>query len=117
MGLLKCGEVTAFGELVEMDEFGIGLLGPTEWGRIEFVGKNAHGNRDVDAFGIEVADFAPVLPLESGAGKRRVRQPGDRDVVEDVVARETLGFSLKHACDQLIAACVVIKEISREADG
>src|SRR5713101_6102763 len=50
-----------------------------------------------DAFGIEIPEFAPILPIETGARERRVRQPGDRDVVEDVVAREAFGFSPKDA--------------------
>jgi len=87
LGLLKCGEVSAFGELVEVDELGIGLLGPTQWGRIEFVREDADGDRDVDFFGVEIPELAPVLPIETGAGKRGVRQPGDGDVVEDVVTR------------------------------
>ena len=77
-----------------MDPFGIRLLCPTPWGWIEFVREDAHGNRDGDAFRIEVP-FAPILPIEASAGKRRVRQPGDRDVVENVVAREAFGFSGK----------------------
>ena len=44
------------------------------------------------------------------------RQPGDRDVVEDVIAREALGLSLKDGCGQIVAACVVIKEIGHQAD-
>ena len=80
-----------------MDEFGICLLCPAPRGRIEFVREDAHGNRDGDAFGIEIPEFAPILPIETGAGKRRVRQPGDRDVVEDVVAREAFGFPVKDA--------------------
>ena len=76
-----------------MDQFGIRLLCPAPRSWIEFVREDAHGNRDGDAFGIEKAEFAPILPIETGAGKRRVRQPGDRDVVEDVVAREAFGFS------------------------
>ena len=44
------------------------------------------------------------------------RQPGDRDVVEDVVAREALRLSVKDARDELIAARVAIEEISRQAD-
>ena len=58
-----------------------------------------------------------MLPIETRTRKGRVRQPGDRDVVEDVVAREALGLSLKDSCDQLVAARVIIKEISRQADG
>ena len=77
-----------------MDQFGIRLLCPTPWGWIEFVREDAHGNRDGDALGIEIP-FAPILPIETGARKCRVRQPGDRDVVEDVVAREALGLSGK----------------------
>ena len=95
MGLLKCGDVAAFGKPVVMDQFGICALCPAPRGWIELVREHAHGNRDGDAFGIEIAEFAPILPIETGAGKRRVRQPGDRDVVEDVVAREAFGFFRK----------------------
>ena len=86
MGLLPGREVHAFFNLVVMDEFGIGPLCRAPRGWIEFVREGAHGNRDGDAFGIEIPEFAPILPIETGAGKPRVRQPGDRDVVEDVVA-------------------------------
>ena len=99
-----------------MDQFGIRLLRPTPWGWIEFVREDAHGNRDGDALRIEVP-FPPVFPIEAGAGKCRVGQPGDRDVVEDVVAREAGGFSGEDARDQVVAARVVVKEISRQADG
>ena len=98
-----------------MDQFGIRPLCPAPRGWIEFVREDAHGNRDGDAFGTEIP-FAPIFPVETGARKRRVRQPGDRDVVEDVVAREALRLSVKDARDELIAARVVIKEISRQAD-
>src|SRR5271154_2252583 len=100
-----------------MDEFGIRLLCPAPRGWIEFVREDANGHRDGDAFGIEIPEFAPILPIETGARKRRVRQPGDRDVVEDVVAGEAFRLSVKDAGDQLVAARVVIEEISREADG
>ena len=89
--------MAAFLHLVVMDEFGKHPLCPAPRGWIEFVRKDAHGNRDGDAFGIEKPEFAPILPVETGARKRRVRQPGDRDVVEDVVARKALGLSLKDA--------------------
>jgi hypothetical protein len=79
-----------------IDEFGIRLFCPTPWSRIEFVREDAHGDRDGDAFGVEIA-FPPILPVETGTRKRRVRQPGDRDVVEDVITREALGLSLKDA--------------------
>ena len=98
-----------------MDQFGIRPLRPAPRGWIEFVREDAYGNRNGDAFGVEKPEF--VLPIETGARKRRVRQPGDRDVVEDVVAREALRLSVKDARDERIAARVVIEEIRRQADG
>jgi hypothetical protein len=68
MANLRAYERTA--DLVEIDEFSICLLGPAPRGRIEFVWKDAHGNRDGDAFGIEIPEFAPILPIETGARKR-----------------------------------------------
>ena len=76
-----------------MDQFGIRPLCPTPRGWIEFVREDAHGNRDGDAFDIEKANFPKILPIETSRRKRRVRQPVERDVVEDVVAREALGLS------------------------
>ena len=80
-----------------MDQFGEGLLCPALRGWIEFVREDADGSRNGDAFGIEIPEFAPVLPIETGAGKSCVRQPGDGDVVEDVVTREAFRFSPKDA--------------------
>jgi len=88
--------VAALGELVVVNQFRVRPFCPTPRGWIEFVRKDAHGNGDGDTFGIEVP-FAPIFPVETGARKRCVRQPGDCDVVEDVVARESLGLALKDA--------------------
>ncbi len=68
-----------------MNELGIRPFRPAPWSRIELVREDAHGNRDGDAFGIEIP-LAPIFPVETGARNPRVRQPGDRDVVENVVA-------------------------------
>src|SRR5262245_21993598 len=48
--LFPRGEVTALVELVVIDELGIGALGPAPRRLIEFVGKDAHGNREGHAF-------------------------------------------------------------------
>ena len=101
-------KVSTLVELVVMDQFGIRPLCPAPRGWIEFVREDADGNRDGDAFGIEKPEFAPILPIETGARKRRVRQPGDRDVVEDVVACEAFRLSVKDPRDELVAPCVVI---------
>ena len=76
-----------------MDQFGIRPFRPTARAQIDLVREGAYGNRDGNAFDTEVPEF--VFPVEAGSGNRRVRQPGDRDVIENVVTREALGFSLK----------------------
>jgi hypothetical protein len=108
--------MTALGYYVEVDELGIRLLRPAPRRWIEFVREDTHRSRDRNAFDIEIS-LSPILPIETGPRKRRVRQPGDRDVVEDVVARKALGLSVEDARDEVIAARVVIEEISRQADG
>ncbi len=78
-----------------MYEFWIRLLRPAPRGLIELVRKCAHSNRDGNAFDTEKAEL--VLPVKTGPGNRRVRQPGKRDVVEDIVAGEAGSFSGKDA--------------------
>ena len=85
--------MTALGQLVVMDQFGIRPLRPTARAQIDLVRKGAYGNRDGNAFDTEIPEF--VFPVEAGSGDRRVRQSGDRDVIENVVTREAFGFSLK----------------------
>src|ERR1700680_5237014 len=103
--LLPGRKVPAFGEPVVVNEFGIRPLCPAPRGWIEFVREEAHGNRDGDAFRIEIP-FAPILPVETGARKRRVTVGGDRDVVENVVACEAFGLSVEHPCNHFVTARV-----------
>ncbi len=85
-----------------VDKLGICSLSPAPWSRIEFVREDAHGNRDGDAFRIEIP-FAPILPIETGARKRRVRQPGDRDVIKDVIAKEDTKINISGTSPNVLA--------------
>jgi hypothetical protein len=68
------------------------------------VRKDAHGHWHSDAFDTEERR-PPVLPVETAARNPRVRQPRDRDVVENVVAREALKlFDLNDATREVIVA-------------
>src|SRR6202051_1604798 len=98
-----------------MDKFGIRPRRPASWSRIEFVRKDANGGRDNDASDAEER-ITLVLPIETSPRERRIRQPGERDVIEDVVSREALASAGKNTRDHLVTARVVIKEISRQAD-
>src|SRR5260370_19815080 len=95
LGLSPSRKVPAFVELVVVDQFGIRPLRPTARAQIDLVRKGAYGNGDGNAFDTEIREFA--FPVEACSGNRRVRQPGDRDVVEDIVPGWAGSFSGKAA--------------------
>ncbi len=81
---------------------------------IDLVRKDAHGNRDGDAFRGEKGEL--VFPIETSRRDRRVRQPVERDVVEDVVSRQALGLTVEDACDERVTARVVVEHPGGQAD-
>ena len=114
--LLPGREVVALVDLVEVDEVGVGLLGPTPRRLVELSREDAHGSRNLDALDVEEAER--VLPVETTRGHARVRQPGHRDVVEDLVAREVVdGVAREGPCDVLEAVRVVVEHPCGEGGG
>src|SRR5688572_23954049 len=97
--LLPGGKVATFGKLVVVDQVGICLLRPTPRRLGEFIREGAHGHRKLHALRAKEAQLVAevVLPVETGRGNPGVRQPEQRDVVEDVVAREAFGDSIEGA--------------------
>src|SRR5438128_1509979 len=89
-GLLPGGEVAALVELVVVDEIGIGPLGPVAGRLVELIREDAHRGWDLDALGTEEGEL--VLPIEASRRNRGVRQPEQRDVVEDVVRCDAFGL-------------------------
>src|SRR5262249_55803315 len=77
--LFPGSKVPALGKLIVMNKIRICLFCPAPGGRIKFVRKDAYGDRNGHAFSVEIS-FAPILPIETGAGKSGVGQPRDRDV-------------------------------------
>src|SRR5215212_10317031 len=57
-----------------------------------------------------------ALPIEASRGDRRVRQPVVSDIVEDVISRKASRISGERACDELVAALVVIEHPGRQTD-
>src|SRR6202035_5115879 len=98
-----------------MDQFGIRPLRPASRSRKEFVGKHAHGGRYDDPSDAEER-ITLVFPIETSPRERRIRQPSERDVVENVLSCKAFAASGKDPRDHLVAARVVIKEISGKAD-
>ena len=72
------------GDLVVIDELVIGPLRPTPRGFIVFAWKDTHGGRDGEVGGVVKVDV--TFPIEASRRNGRVRQPVEREVVEDVVA-------------------------------
>src|SRR5512132_3738714 len=97
-----------------MNELRIRLLRPALRSRIELVGEDRHPNRDLDTLDVEERQMA--LPVEAGRGDSGVRQPVVGDVVEDVVTRKASRISDESACDELVAALVMIEHPGRQAD-
>src|SRR4029077_9421915 len=105
----------ALGELVVMDQLGKRPLRPASWSRIEFVGKDAHRGRNNDASDAEKR-ITLVFPIETSSRERRICQPSECDVVQNVVPGEAFAAPGEDTRDHLVAARVVIQEISGEAD-
>src|SRR3954471_3485950 len=89
--LFPSREVPALVEPVVMDQVRIGVLCPLPRPLEELTRKHTHGYRDGHALRVEEPEL--VLPVEATRRDPRVRQPIERDVVEDVVSRETLSLS------------------------
>src|SRR5215510_7865650 len=115
LGLLPGSEVTALVNLVVVDELGESLLRPAARSRIELVREDGHGNGDLDALGVEEPEL--VFPIQTARRNARVGQPGQRDVVEEVIACDAARLSGKRTCDQLVAACVVVQQVAGQAHG
>src|SRR3712207_870079 len=119
--LLPGGEVAALVDLVEVDQAGVGLLGPAARGLVLLAGKDTHGDRNGDALGVEEA--ALVFPIETRRRDPRVRQPIESDVVEDLVARQFARGACRPVQSgddrrrRLAVGVVVVEKPSCEADG
>src|SRR5579883_3486826 len=113
--LLPRGKVTTFFDPVIVNEFGICLLCPTLWSGINLIWKDTHGNRDGDVFRLKKGKL--VFPIQTRRSDRRVGQPVKRDVVEDVISRQSLRLSVKDAGDERVAARVVVKYPGGQSDG
>ena len=82
--LFPCRKVPAFVDFVVINELAIRPLRPTARGLIVLAGEDAHGSRDSDVDGVVKIELA--FPIEARRRNRRIRQPVERDVVEDVVS-------------------------------
>jgi hypothetical protein len=104
-----------------VEEFGIGLLDPAPRRLICLARKDAHGHRDGDAFGIPKA--ALVFPVEPRRRDPRLRQPKERDVVEEIVTGQFPRVapgpiqSLDYRLSRLAATIIVVEKPGGQAEG
>src|SRR5688572_17456389 len=97
-----------------MNQLGEGSFSPGPRGSIEFLRKGAHGNRDGNVHWRKEGEF--VLPVQTSRRYRRIRQPVERDVIEDVVSRKSLVLTVKDAFNERVTACVMVQYPSSKAD-
>src|SRR2546428_4914786 len=97
-----------------MDEFGVRPLCPTPRGGVDLIWKDADGNRDGDVLRGEKGKL--VFPIQTSRRDRRVRQPVEGDVVENVISRKALGLAGKDARHERLTGFVVVEDPGRQAD-
>jgi len=98
-----------------MDEFGVRPLCPIPRGGVDLIWKDADGNRDGDVLRGEKGKL--VFPIQTSRRDRRVRQPVEGDVVENVISRKALGLAGKDARHERLTGFVVVEYPGRQADG
>src|SRR4051812_1602015 len=115
--LLPGGKVPAFGGGVEMDEIVVGALGPTPRSLVDLFREDADGSRNGDVVVVEEGAF--VFHIEASAGHARVRQPGEGDVVQDVVPGQVaVGLPIEEEFhDVPVAGHVVVDQPGGKGDG
>src|SRR5579862_4435303 len=95
-----------------VQEIRIRALRPAFWGLIDLLSESTYANRQLDASGVkEAARWQIVLRVPIKASRRHpgIRQPIERDVVENVVAGKPFRLAVENAGDHLIAANVVVE--------
>ena len=70
-------------DLAEVDEVGVGPLGPAARGLVDLLGEDGDGGRD--GYALDPEEVVGILPVQPGRGNRSVRQPVEREVVQDLV--------------------------------
>src|SRR5215471_13055782 len=98
-----------------MNQFGIGSFRPTPRGLIELVRKGAYRDRDGNPFGSKEGQLA--FPIETSRRDRRIRQPIECDIVENVILRKAFTLTVKDACDECKTRGVVVAHPGSKADG
>src|SRR5882762_9575143 len=98
-----------------MDEFGVRFLYPATRSGVDLIGINADGNRDGDVLRGEKGKL--VFPIQTSRRDRRVRQPVEDDVVENVISRKALGLAGKDARHERLTGFVVVEYLGRQTDG
>src|SRR6202044_4005967 len=79
----------------------------------------AHAHRKLDASGVEEAACRQIMlrvPVKTGRRDRGIRQPIERDVIENVVAAQPLKLAVENAGNHLVAANVVIEYPARKTN-
>jgi hypothetical protein len=89
--------------------------GAVEGRRVSLARKDAHGGRELNTF--RGCKRMPVVPINTSGRDRPIsHQPIERDIFENVVAREAFRLTAEGACDECPTLRVVVNHPGGEAD-
>lgn len=111
--------MAAFFGFVEVDQVVVCPLGPVAR-RVDILFREHRnrGRRGEVGDGVEVPPRYALLPVQPRRGRRRVREPVQRGVVEPVVTSDSAErVSGKQLGEVLVGGRVVVKKPGRQADG
>src|SRR5262249_29094736 len=100
--LLPSREVCAFGVFAVVDEIHIRFFCPTLRRLINFFSKRAHAYGKLDASRVEESACRQIMlrvPVKTRRRDRGIRQPIERDVVENIVATQSFRLAVEDAGD------------------
>ena len=104
-----------FIKFVVMNQLWKSSLRPTARALIKLIGESTHSHRNGHALWREKREL--VFPVQTSRRNRGARQPIERDVIKDIIARESFSLSIENARDEFVTTQVMVKYPCRQSDG
>src|SRR5580658_1008476 len=111
--------MTAFVQLVEINQLGICAYCPAFRSCINFIRENTYGNRDGNIPRVEETALCSqsAFPIEAGGRETRIGKPVQGNIVENIIPGKTFLLPVENPDDEFIACNIMIQHPGCEPDG